>query len=270
MKKVFSVLVLLICVWSLSAQNPLQEIPADCIVYFGGNSNSIMNDPVTGRMICMFLTKNQLKPRDLCCKFAGGITVDGSAKIVAFMQTPNADQVVRFLFKEGRRKNISVSPDKRKITFLSATPRNGKPHPADKRKEFLQIIGGMKNPVFVLAFLGTDVPEGMEDNLIWSGLQRYADKVVFSVEERPEYKLLCRIQLTCPSAKDAESCRKKLHSVFSVISNAEESTAFTDRIQINRKDSVLSVSIVIQRMELISCALRLKLLMNHFNSSSDE
>lgn len=268
MKKLLSILALLLITWSISAQQqPLQELPADCIVYISGQTTSLMKDPISGRMISLFLTKNKLIPGDLCGTFAGGITVDGSAKIVAILQKPCAAQVVGTLFKEDTRKRIRISPDNRKLTFLSAAPRKQNGAAGDRRKEFSQIVAGMKDPVCVLAFLGTDVPEGMEDNLIWSGLQRYADCAVFSMEELRGFSFLCRARIVCPTAEDAQKCSEKLNDALGVIADAEKSTDFTRRVKVNVAENVLTAEIVIRNFELLACAFRVKILLNHFGGT---
>lgn len=270
MKKIFSIVLLLCTVWCLFAQTTLQEIPANCIVYVTGRTSSVMKDPVTGRMICMFLTKNKLTPADLSCEFSGGITLDGSAKIVARLQTPKGDQLVKHLLKKEDQKRIRVSADRRQLTFLSAEPRKQPADGQDRRKEFSRIVASIKKPVFVLAFLGTDVPEGMEGNLIWAGIQRYADNAVFSMEELAGGNFLCQARFVCSSAADAERCREKLNYALAVIAEAEQSTQFTKRIQISGDQHILTVKVSIQSVELLACVLRLKFLLDHFDGGGAE
>lgn len=271
MKKILPTLVLFFAVWMLDAQTALQEIPANCIVYVTGQTSAVMKDPVNGRMLCMFLTKKKLSPADLCGDFSGGVTPDGSAKIVAIMKKPKADQVVQTIFKEKTRKKISVSPDKRKITFVSAAPRNDSSGKEDRRKEFLQTIADakLKNPVFVLAFLGTDVPEGMEDNLIWHGLQRYADKALFSIEELPGNQFRCMARIICPSAEDAEKCRAKINDALAIIAETEQSTEFTKRVNTVVSGHVLTAEVKIYSMEILACGFRVKLLLNRFGGAGE-
>ena len=269
MKKILAVLILFIAAWTSTAQDPLQEIPSGCMVYAVGNTAALMNDPLTGRMACMFLTKNKLNVQDLYGRLAGGITPEGHAKIVMKLQKPTAHQIVQHVFREQTRRKMQVSADKKKITFHSGKYKEPVAGKGDRRKEFLQLLAasGVKEPLGALAFLGTDVPEGMEGNLIWFGLRKYAEKAVFSMEGRPGNTIYCQARIVCRSAEDAAECQEKMRSALDVIREAEQTDAFTKRVRIATSGNVLTAQVTIQSVELLACAFRLKTLLDQYQSN---